>query len=177
MRVGRDGEDEEDEETLAQARPRSYPRLHPPAATLSTTSTSHAASCCDQHEPGLAYHLLTTYHNHISTSTCPLLTVMYGPHYPACTVSSRSSPRLASALAVFDHQSSATTRRGPAAAAAAEAPTLPTSHPTTAPLTSIHRAHQHLAPTLPMVHTRPAPGFEPREVAQPRPPPAPPGRV
>jgi hypothetical protein len=87
VRVAGDGEDEEDEQLRRRRRIHVRTRLHLPAAAL---STSHAASCCDLHEPGLAHelmcrgdthvlrwapprpmdHLLTTYH--ISTPTYPL---------------------------------------------------------------------------------------------------------
>jgi hypothetical protein len=54
VRVGGDGEDEEDEQVRRHRRVHVRTRLHPPAALL----TSHAASCCDLHEPGLAHELV-----------------------------------------------------------------------------------------------------------------------
>ena len=98
VRVAGDGEDEEDEQLRRRRRIHVRTRLHLPAAAL---STSHAASCCDLHEPGLAHelmcrgdthvirwapprpmdHLLTTYH--ISTPTRPLSHETCGPHCPS----------------------------------------------------------------------------------------------
>ena len=168
MRVGGDGEDEEDEQVRPHRRVHVRTRLHPPAAAL---STSHATSYCDLHESGLAHKLVYHggYHLDLWTTSLLRITSAHPPapsHCHAWTslpfTSARSSPR----LAVFDCQSSATIRRGPAAAAAAATPPLLTSpNTTTAPPTSTHQPHQHLAPSLLPVYTRPAPGFEPREVA------------
>jgi hypothetical protein len=154
--------------------------LHPPAGPLDIPRrrllrSTRARACARARvtrwaPPRPMNHLLTTYH--ISTSTWPPLTC--GPNYPSPV------PISVHTWSSSSHQSAATQEEAQQAAAAVATRPLPATitnrppHPTTALPTSTHQLHKHPAPPLPLEYPRPAPGFEPREVAQLTPPPLPP---
>ena len=154
--------------TPAQA----HPRSHPPAPTSShpldiprrqLMRSTRARACARAHvirwaPPRLMDHLLTTYH--ISTPTYPLslscvdlITLHQCPFKSAlcrlrllkCAMRRRRRP------------SSSSSRSNTATTDLTQPHYSPThQHPPT---------HQHLTPPLPSVCTRPAPEFEPQEVA------------
>ena len=157
--------------TPAQARPRSHPTAPTSSRPLDIPRlqllrSTRARACARARvarwaPPQTMDHLLTTYH--ISTPTCPLslpcvdlITLLQCPFK-----SGLGRLRLPKCRHDKERPSSGGSRSNTA--------TMTSPNPTTAPPTSTHQPHQHLAPSLPPVYTRPAPGFEPREVAQSRP--------
>ena len=120
----------------------------PPAAAIHTSQGLRTSSCSTV-SPTTTYGPHPYYVSHQHTHLPPL-TVMRGPEYPS-PVPARVRAWPSSTAKVPPRY----IRSGPAAAAAAATPPLPTSPNTTkAPPTSTHQTHQHLALTLPLHYPR-----------------------
>ena len=135
------------------------PSQHPtPPAVAIHTSQGLRTSSCNTVGTTTTYGPPPYYVSHQHTNLPPL-TVMCGPDYPSpVPVQVRALP---SSTAKVRHEK----KRPSSSSSRSNTATTDLTQPHYSPTHQHPPTHQHLAPPLPPVCTRPAPGFEPQEVA------------